>query len=86
MKIYEEDCSPELAADKSLPYTAYLVEYVLDGQTKYDIVISGKRIEIFDWYWDHYRHDFVRFTQTDGRINPRLWNNPKDPSKTSKKK
>ena len=44
MKIFEQDCSPELANDRSLPYTSYLVEYVLDGQTKYDIVISGNKV------------------------------------------
>ena len=42
MKIFEQDCSPELANDRSLPYTSYLVEYVLDGQTKYDIVIGDQ--------------------------------------------
>jgi hypothetical protein len=85
MKIYEQDCDPELANDRSLPYEAYLVEYVLDGQTKYDIVISGKKTEIFDWYWDHYRHDFITFKQTEGRVNPKMWNNPKEKSKRKKK-
>lgn len=84
MIIFEQDCDPTLADDRSLPYTAYLVEYVLDGTTRYDIVISGKKVEIFDYYWDHYRHDFVKFTQTEGRVNPKLWNNPKE--QKSKKK
>ena len=85
MKIFEQDCSPELANDRSLPYTSYLVEYVLDGQTKYDLVIAAKKVDVFDWYWDHYRHDFVKFTQTEGRVNTKLWNNPKDPPKGKKK-
>jgi hypothetical protein len=31
MKIIHEDCDPDKALDKSLPYTAYLVEYKKDG-------------------------------------------------------
>jgi len=77
MIIYEQDCDPSLAENRQLPYNSYLVEYVLDGVTRYDIVITNKRMEIFDWYWDHYRNDLKRFTQTEGRINPKLWDNPK---------
>ena len=78
MKIIHRDCDPTLANDKTLPYTAYLVEYLQDGMTKFDIVVSAKRVEIFDHYWDNYRHDFKNMTQTDGRANPKLWGPPKN--------
>jgi hypothetical protein len=81
--ILHEDCDKELSKDASLPYTTYLVEYKLDGTIRYDIVNCKKMIDIFDHYWDHYRHDFIGITQTEGRINPRNWN---DPNKKSKKK
>tara|TARA_Y100000004_G_C8726017_1_gene332168 strand:+ start:137 stop:295 length:159 start_codon:yes stop_codon:yes gene_type:complete len=41
--------------------------------THFDICVSGKRVEIFDHYWDNYRHDFKNMTQTEGRANPKLW-------------
>lgn len=84
IKILHQDCDPTLAQDRSLPYTSYLVEYLQDGITKFDIVTSKKKVDIFDHYWDNYRHDFVNMTQSEGRINPKLWGN--SPSKESKKK
>ena len=72
-EIYS-DCDPKQAEDKSLPTNSFLIEYLQDGVTKFDIVASMKKVEIFDHYWDNYRHDLKNITQTDGRINPRLWN------------
>lgn len=82
MKILHADCDPTLAQDKGLPYTAYLVEYVQDGMTKFDIVVGRNRVEIFDHYWDNYRYDFKNMTQSEGRVNPKLWGNkPKEDKK-----
>lgn len=81
MKIIHQDCDPSLADDRSLPYTAYLIEYLQDGITKFDISYGNKKVEIFDHYWDHYRNDLINMTQTQGRINPKLWNNPKEKNK-----
>ena len=82
IKIIHEDCDPSISQDKSLPYTAYLIEYMVDGLTKFDIAIAPKRVDIFDHYWDYYRHDFVNMTQTEGRVNPKMWGNePKSKSK-----
>ena len=84
MRVISKECDPSLAADRSLPYTAYLIEYLQDGITKFDIVASGKQVEIFDYYWDLYKKDFVNMTQTEGRTNPRLWTDPS--SKKDKRK
>jgi hypothetical protein len=73
LKILHQDCDPELANDRSLPYTAYLVDYEDDGVKKYDIVICNKRIDIFDYYWDKYREGLKNFKQSEGRVNPKLW-------------
>jgi hypothetical protein len=75
LNILHRDCDPTLAQDRTLPYTAYLVEYLQDGMTHFDIVVSSKRVEIFDHYWDLYRHDLIRMTQTEGRVNPKIWGN-----------
>ncbi len=42
VKVYKKDCDPSEAEDKSLPYIAYLVEYLQDGITKFDITIAGR--------------------------------------------
>lgn len=81
IRMIHKDCDPSLAEDKSLPYTSYLVEYLQDGITKFDIVTGNKRVDIFDHYWDHYRHDFQNMTQTEGRVNPKLWQDPNAPKK-----
>ena len=81
MKIIHQDCDPSLADDRSIPYTAYLIEYLQDGITKFDISYGKKQVELFDYYWDNYRNDLVNMTQTQGRINPKLWQNPKEKKK-----
>ena len=70
----EKDCDPTAAQDKTLPTSAFLVEYLQDGMTKFDIVLAPKVSEIFDQYWDNYRSDLKNITQADGRANPKLWN------------
>lgn len=82
MKIIHKDCDPSLGEDKTLPYTAYLVEYLQDGITKFDIAVGSKQSEIFDYYWDNYRHDMINMTQTEGRQNPKLWGNIKNNKKS----
>lgn len=72
-KIIHEDCDPNLANDKSLPINSYLVEYVLDKKIHYDIVMANKKVDIFDHYYDLYRHDLLTFNQTEGRIPPKLY-------------
>lgn len=76
MKIILQNCDPSVADDRSLPYTSYLVTYMIDGKVTYDLVVTNKKVDIFDHYWDRYRHDFVTFTQTEGRMNPKLWQDP----------
>ena len=76
MILLHHNCDPKLANDKSLPYNAYLVEYEVDGEPSFDIVLCNKKVEIFDYYWDRYREDFKGFKQSEGRVNPKLWSNP----------
>lgn len=82
MKFLHQKCDPELANDRNLPYTAYIVTYEEDGEVSYDIVICNKKVEIFDYYWDKYRENLIGFKQTEGRINPKLWGcKPKEEKK-----
>lgn len=84
MKILHQNCDPSLAEDRSLPYTAYLVKYKIDGAISYDLVIANKKTEIFDYYWDRYRGDLISFNQSEGRVNPKLWDQPKKQEKKKK--
>ena len=84
MRILYEDCDPDKALDKSLPYTAYLVQYKVDGESHYDVALGKKQVEIFDAYWDKYRENFVNMKQSEGRINPKLWGNKPPETKNRK--
>ena len=64
----------------------FLVEYLQDGITKFDICSAGKQVDIFDHYWDHYRRDFVNMTQTEGRVNPKLWQDPSSKKDSNQKR
>tara|TARA_B100000900_G_scaffold413551_1_gene437829 strand:- start:1192 stop:1443 length:252 start_codon:yes stop_codon:yes gene_type:complete len=83
MNILHENCDPELASDPSLPYSAYLIEYIDQGETKWDIAVAPKQSELFDYYWDKYKA-VTNMTQSQGRVSPKLWKNPK--AKPAKKK
>ena len=85
MKVLHQDCSPEVANDKSLPYNAYLVTYKDDGVKKHDLVLANKKVEIFDHYWDKYREDLISFKQSEGRTNPKLWDIQPNSSDNKKK-
>ncbi len=73
MKIIHENCDLEKANDTKLPNTAYVVTYIKDGSTTYDITISQKKVEIFDHYYDKYKKDLISIVQSKGTANPKLW-------------
>jgi len=82
LKILHQDCDPSVANIRSLPYTCYLVWYENENKICYDLVIPDKKVDIFDYYWDRYREKFKGFKQSEGRVNPRMWNT--SDKKTSK--
>lgn len=84
MRILHQNCDPEVANDRSLPYSAYLVTYEIDGALAYDLVIPDKQVEIFDYYWDRYREGLKGWKQSEGRVNPKLWGNQTKESKKRK--
>ena len=85
-KFIQQDCDPTLAEDQSLPTNSFLVEYVVDKKIHYDIVMANKSVDIFDHYWDNYRHDLLAFNQTQGKVNPKLYGYKSKESKNPKKK
>jgi len=83
LKIIHKNCDPGLASDTSLPYTAYLIEYIENDEIKWDIAVSSKKVEIFDYYWDKY-NNVQNMTQSQGKVNPKLWGYKK-PEKKNKR-
>ena len=87
MRVLYENCKPEEVNTKQLPYSAYLIEYEHEGATKYDIAVAGKAVDIFDHYYDKYKKGFKNLKQSEGLINPMLWNEQQSqPQKKKKKK
>lgn len=85
IKILHQNCDPVLAEDRTLPYNAFVVKYYDDEQFNYDIVISNRQVDIFDYYWDKYREGLIGFKQTEGRVNPKLWGSQTKESKKGKR-
>tara|TARA_Y100001968_G_scaffold79367_1_gene70640 strand:+ start:1426 stop:1719 length:294 start_codon:yes stop_codon:yes gene_type:complete len=76
MKVLTENCDPKLAEDPKLPYTAYLIQYADKEVVKYDLTVGDSKVEIFDHYYDKYKN-VMSMIQSNGRVNPKLWNAPK---------
>lgn len=72
MKIIHKNCERKASKDKTLPRNSYIVTYEDEGKTIYDIVQSNSSVEIFDYYYDHYR--VVKGIEwTDGNVNPKMY-------------
>ena len=72
-EIIKERCNRSEAKDKSLPVDSYVVTYSCIEIICYDITRSGKRVSIFDMYWDKFGENLKKIEWTDGRVNPKLW-------------
>jgi hypothetical protein len=82
--ILHQKCDPAVADDRTLPYNTYLVKYMEDDEVFYDLVMTNKKVDIFDYYWDRYREGLQWFKQSEGRINPKVWGNK--PTEKKKRK
>lgn len=81
VKVVHKECEKILASDSSLPVNSFLVHYIVDGESKYDIVISDRISTVFDMYWDNHREDLKAISWTAGKVSPKLWGIPKPESK-----
>ena len=85
MRVIHEKCDPKLADDRKLPYTAYLVQYEVEGKETYDIAMGSGQVEIFDHYYDKYKKALKWLKPTQGTVRPNLWN-AKPPQRKKKKR
>lgn len=68
-----EKTTLERAKDSSFPSDAYLIWYKDNDITNIDLV-RGKRVSIFDMYYDKYGPDSIQKIDFGyGRVNPKLW-------------
>ena len=85
-EILLEKTTIEQSKDPSFPNDAYLIWYVVKGETHIDLTRSGKRSDLFDFYYDMYGPGAVQKIDFGyGRISPRLWGY-KQPEKKRKGK
>ena len=85
MKVIHEKCDPKLAEDKQLPYTAYLIQYEVEGKVVHDIAMGTGQVELFDHYYDKYKKGLKWLKQTSGTVRPNLWNQQPPQRKKRKK-
>lgn len=84
VKIIHEKCDKIMAESKQLPLDSYLVTYVVNNLTLYDIVQCAARVKIFDAYYDKFGKDALQdISWTEGRVNPKLYGatKPEPPKK-----
>ena len=85
-EILLEKTTIEKSKDPSFPNDAYLIWYVVNGETHIDLTRSGKKSDLFDFYYDMYGSGAVQKIDFGyGRISARLWGY-KQPEKKRKGK
>lgn len=72
-EILKHNCTLEEAKVTDVPKDAYIVTYMVSGKVCYDLTRSGKRVNIFDMYYDS-MGDAIRSIEWGyGKINPKVW-------------
>lgn len=83
-EILKHNCTLEEAKVTNVPKDAYIVTYVLNGKLCYDLTRSGKRVSVFDMYYDTMGNVILSIQWGYGKTNPRLWGY-KSPEKKKRK-
>ena len=83
--VIHEKCDLEKDNNTKLPYTAYVIQYEVEGKVVHDIAMGSKAVDIFDHYYDKYKKGFKWLKQSNGTQKPNLWN-VKTPQRKKRKK
>jgi hypothetical protein len=83
-EVLKQNCTLEEAQDPSVPTDAYIVTYEIDGKVFYDLTRCGKRINLFDMYYDNLGPVVRNIDWGYGKISPKLWGY-KTPEKKKRK-
>ena len=81
-----ENCNPQEDNNTKLPYTAYLVEYKVDEEVRYDIAMGDKQVDVFDAYYDKYKKNLIGMKQSEGRVQPNRLNVAPPPKKKKRRR
>ena len=70
-EVILEKTTKDKANDRKLPSDAFEVYYVVDGEERLDVTRSGKKVNVFDFYYDKYGKDSVQKIDWGyGNVNP----------------
>jgi len=77
-ELLVENCTSVHLTDKSFPLDAYIVTYKnCEGVVVKDLVRSGKRVNIFDMYYDKFgAGSLISINFGPGTVNPKIWGEP----------
>lgn len=83
--VLQEKTSHQIANDKSLPNDAYLITYIVDGETHMDLTRCKSQVSLFDMYYDTYGPNAVQsISYGYGTVNPKLWGHKSPETKKRK--
>ncbi len=85
IRILSQNCSPEVAKDKSLPRDSYLM-LLNDGEVSWFDIVKGTRSDIFDAYYDMFGGVIQFMKWTDGTVPSKTWGYVSQTKEVKKKK
>tara|TARA_B100000287_G_scaffold1356_1_gene1345 strand:+ start:156 stop:524 length:369 start_codon:yes stop_codon:yes gene_type:complete len=85
-EIILEKTTKDKANDRKLPSDAFNVYYMVDGEERLDVTRAGKKVNIFDLYYDKYGKDALKkIDYGHGTVNPSQWGYKEPPKKKRRK-
>ena len=87
-EVILEKTTRDKANDRKLPSDAFNVYYIVDGEERLDVTRSGKKVNVFDMYYDKYGKDSVKkIDYGQGTVTPSQWGyKNKEPQKKKRRK
>lgn len=78
VRILKQNANLSVDNHRKLPNNAYVITMDWEGNIWHDIVQCSSKVFIFDMYYDKFGKDTIkRLVQSEGRVNPRLFDTPK---------
>ena len=85
-EVILEKTTADKTNDRKLPSDAFEVYYVVDGEERLDVTRSGKKVNVFDFYYDKYGN-VKKIDYGHGTVNPSQWGyKNKEPQKKKRRK
>lgn len=83
-EVLKQNCTLEEAKDVQVPNDAYIITYEINGKICYDLTRCGKKVNIFDMYYDNLGPVVRNIDWGYGKLNPKTWGY-KSPEKKKRK-